>query len=130
MKSPPLAASALCVALAAAFVSSSQAADPRPVLPQAGRYLVDDSWRQPIAPVRLADHTWYIGTARLTALLIDTPRGAVLIDGGMPQAADMRNEPWWKASKLMPVGEEMASVLRGYVDTGKQLVDDLPAMGN
>jgi metallo-beta-lactamase class B len=89
MTSPRLAASALCLALAASSVPASQAADPRPVLPQAGRYLVDDSWRQPIAPVRLADHTWYIGTARLTALLIDTPQGAVLIDGGMPQAADM-----------------------------------------
>ena len=89
MKSPASAASVLCVALVAVFVSASHAADPRPVLPQSGRYLVDDSWRQPIAPVKLADHTWYIGTARLTALLIDTPQGAVLIDGGMPQAADM-----------------------------------------
>ena len=89
MNFPALAARALCAALVVASVPASRAADPRPVLPQAGRYLVDDSWRQPIAPVRLADHTWYVGTARLTALLIDTPQGAVLIDGGMPQAADM-----------------------------------------
>ena len=41
----------------------------------------------------------------------------------------MRNEPWWKASKLMPVGEEMASILRGYVETGKQLVEDMPPTG-
>src|SRR6202008_4024228 len=48
-----------------------------------------DAWRQPIAPFQIADHTWYIGTQGLTAFLIRTPEGAVLIDGGLPQAADM-----------------------------------------
>jgi metallo-beta-lactamase class B len=60
-----------------------------PVLPQSSRYETDDAWRQPVAPLQLADHTWYIGTQGLTALLIRTPEGAVLIDGGLPQAADM-----------------------------------------
>lgn len=58
-------------------------------LPQLQAYEVRDAWRQPVTPFQIADHTWYIGTAGLTALLIDTPDGAVLIDGGMPQAADM-----------------------------------------
>jgi len=60
-----------------------------PVLPQLGSYQVAEAWRQPIAPFQLADHSWYIGTEGLSALLIKTPEGAVLIDGGMPQAADM-----------------------------------------
>lgn len=60
-----------------------------PPLPQLQAYEVRDSWRQPIAPVQLADHTWYVGTAGLSALLVKTDAGAVLIDGGMPQAADM-----------------------------------------
>lgn len=60
-----------------------------PVLPQLGAYQADETWRQPIAPFQLADHSWYIGTEGLSALLIKTPQGAVLIDGGMPQAADM-----------------------------------------
>jgi len=74
-------------ALLALACASSFAAEP--VLPQASRYEVDEAWRQPVAPFRIADHTWYIGTEGLSALLIDTPQGAVLIDGGMPQAADM-----------------------------------------
>src|SRR5690606_11495307 len=35
------------------------------------------------------DNTWYIGTEGLSALLVTTLDGAVLVDGGMPQAADM-----------------------------------------
>ena len=60
-----------------------------PPLPQLEAYAVHESWRQPIAPVRIADGTWHIGTANLGAILVKTPDGAVLIDGGMPQAADM-----------------------------------------
>jgi metallo-beta-lactamase class B len=46
-------------------------------------------WLTPIQPLRIADHVWQIGTANITALLVKTDRGAVLIDGGMPQAADL-----------------------------------------
>jgi metallo-beta-lactamase class B len=59
------------------------------VLPQAEAYTTPDAWRQPVAPVRIADHTWQIGTAGITALLLKTPDGAILIDGGLPQATDM-----------------------------------------
>lgn len=60
-----------------------------PVLPQSSAYLTQDAWRQPIAPFQIGEHTWYIGTEGLTALLVRTPGGAVLIDGGLPQAAGM-----------------------------------------
>jgi metallo-beta-lactamase class B len=78
------------LALAACLLASvpfARAAEP--VLPQSSAYLTRNEWRQPIAPFRIADNTWYIGTQGLTALLIRTPEGAVLIDGGLPQAADM-----------------------------------------
>jgi len=78
-----LTSTVACLPLAAADATRE------PVLPQSGRYEVPASWRQPIAPVRIADHTWYIGTENLSAVLVTTPQGAVLIDGGMPQAADM-----------------------------------------
>jgi metallo-beta-lactamase class B len=65
----------------------ASAADP--VLPQGTAYRTPDAWRQPVAPVRIADHTWQIGTAGITALLVKTDEGALLIDGGLPQAADM-----------------------------------------
>lgn len=60
-----------------------------PVLPQSQAYQTPDSWRQPVTPFRIADHTWYIGTEGLSALLVETGDGAVLVDGGMPQAAPM-----------------------------------------
>jgi metallo-beta-lactamase class B len=69
------------VASLLAITSIAHAADP--VLPQSSRYETDDAWRQPIAPFQLADHTWYIGTQGLSALLIRTPEGALLIDGGL-----------------------------------------------
>ena len=55
--------------------------------PQLRAYTVDASWLQPMAPLQIADHTWQIGTQDLTALLVQTADGAVLLDGGMPQMA-------------------------------------------
>ena len=69
------------------FAAAAPAAEP--VLPPSQAYQTPDGWRQPVAPFRIAEHTWYIGTAGLSALLVKTPEGAVLIDGGLPQAADM-----------------------------------------
>lgn len=59
------------------------------VLPQLKAYETDESWRRPASPFALADNSWYIGTEALSAVLIKTPQGAVLIDGGLPQAAKM-----------------------------------------
>lgn len=81
--------SLLACSLAACTLSSAPSViAAEPPLPQLKAYTVAESWRQPIAPVRIADRTWQIGTAGLTALLVVTDDGAVLIDGGMPQAAD------------------------------------------
>lgn len=60
-----------------------------PVLPQSQGYQTRDSWRQPVVPFQIAEHTWYIGTEGLSALLVKTPEGAVVIDGGVAQASDM-----------------------------------------
>ena len=78
------------LALAACLLASVPFAHAlEPVLPQSSAYLTKDAWRQPTAPFQIAEHTWYIGTEGLTALLVRTPEGAVLIDGGLPQAAGM-----------------------------------------
>ncbi|MFC3128369.1 subclass B3 metallo-beta-lactamase [Coralloluteibacterium stylophorae] len=71
--------------LAAAAPGASAA----PPLPQLEAYTVDAAWLAPVAPVRISDHVWQIGTARLSALLVETDAGAVLVDGGMPQEADL-----------------------------------------
>lgn len=78
------------LAIALFIATSITTASPgEPVLPQLRAYEVAQAWRQPVEPFPLADHTWYIGTEGLSAVLVKTPEGAVLIDGGMPQAADM-----------------------------------------
>lgn len=76
----------LALALAAALPNAHATAAEAP-LPQLRAYTVDTSWLQPMAPLQIADHTWQIGTQDLTALLVQTAEGAVLLDGGMPQMA-------------------------------------------
>lgn len=75
---------ACCLSLAAIPAVAAE-----PVLPQLQAYEVRETWRRPVAPQQVADHTWRIGTEGINALLVKTDAGAVLIDGGMPQAADM-----------------------------------------
>lgn len=48
-----------------------------------------DNWGRPIEPFQIADHSWYIGTEGLAAILIKTNEGAILVDGGIPDASQM-----------------------------------------
>ncbi len=79
------ACAALACTLALASASATRAAEP---FPQLEAYTVPEAWRQPVAPLRIAARTWQIGTADLSALLLIGEDGAILVDGGMPQAAD------------------------------------------
>jgi membrane protein required for colicin V production len=67
-----------------------------------------------------------LGVDRLLGGLFGLVRGAVIVGFGvmLGQASELQAEPWWKASRLLPVGLEMASVLRGYVETGREFVHD------
>lgn len=84
MAHPRLATLAAC---ALALAGAAPAAEP--LLPPSQAYETPDAWRQPVAPRQVADHTWRIGTEGINALLVKTDAGAVLIDGGLPQAAGM-----------------------------------------
>lgn len=68
-----------------------------------------------------------LGVDRILGAVFGLVRGAVMVGFGvmLAQAAHMQDESWWKVSKLIPVGVEMASVLRGYVETGRQVVEDI-----
>jgi len=71
----------------ALMASAAQAVDP---LPQMKAYQGNERWLTPLdAPVPLTDHVWQIGTQGISALLVKTEAGALLVDGGMPQAADL-----------------------------------------
>lgn len=84
----PVLAFAPAFALSVSLLTASPARAAEP-LPQLEAYTVPARWRQPMAPFRIADRTWYVGTAGLSALLVKTDDGAILIDGGMPQTADL-----------------------------------------
>ena len=46
-----------------------------------------ESWNQPQDAFRIYGNTWYVGTAGLSSLLIETDDGLILIDGALPQSA-------------------------------------------
>jgi metallo-beta-lactamase class B len=45
------------------------------------------SWTQPQTPIRIFGNTYYVGTRGLSAILITSPTGAVLIDGVVRESA-------------------------------------------
>lgn len=46
-----------------------------------------ERWNLPQDPFRIYGNTWYVGTAGLSSILIETADGLVLVDGGLPQSA-------------------------------------------
>jgi len=44
-------------------------------------------WNRPLEPFRLFGNTYYVGTAGLSALLVTSDAGHVLLDGGLTQSA-------------------------------------------
>lgn len=46
-----------------------------------------DGWNQPQNPFRIYGNTWYVGTAGLSSLLIETDNGLILLDGALPQSS-------------------------------------------
>ncbi|WP_369974277.1 subclass B3 metallo-beta-lactamase [Microbulbifer sp. A4B17] len=75
-------------AIVMAAYSSFSAAENYAVLPQLETYKVPESWRQPVAPLKVASNTWQIGTEGITSLLLKGKEGSILIDGGMEQTAE------------------------------------------
>jgi membrane protein required for colicin V production len=67
-----------------------------------------------------------LGLDRMLGAVFGLVRGAVIIGFAvmLADAAALQGEDWWKRSKLIPVGEEMATILRGYVETGRRVVVD------
>jgi metallo-beta-lactamase class B len=46
-------------------------------------------WNAPHAPTKLFGNSYYVGTDGLSAILITSPAGHVLIDGGLPESASL-----------------------------------------
>lgn len=47
------------------------------------------AWNVPTAPFHVFGNTYYVGTRGLSALLVTSPEGHVLIDGGLPESASL-----------------------------------------
>src|SRR5690606_42037276 len=43
----------------------------------------DRPWEDPVPPRRIHGISWYVGSCGISALLLTTPQGHVLIDGGL-----------------------------------------------
>lgn len=89
-----LSAKPLLAVLAAAVLSAPAAPQMYIPRPQAESNMAKacagrDGWGDPAPPARVFGNTWYVGTCGITALLVQTPDGMVLLDGGIPQAADL-----------------------------------------
>lgn len=61
-------------------------------------------WSRPVAPFRILGNLYYVGTHELTAFLVSTPAGHVLLDGGLPQSAPII------AANVEALGFELADV--------------------
>jgi metallo-beta-lactamase class B len=46
-----------------------------------------DAWNQPHEPFRVFGNTYYVGTAGLSAVLVTSDAGSILLDGALPQSA-------------------------------------------
>lgn len=47
------------------------------------------AWNEATAPFQVYGNTWFVGTRGLSALLITSPEGHVLLDGGLPDSAPL-----------------------------------------
>lgn len=64
------------------------ACGPRQLEPDAD-YICDRcaDWNAPQSPFRIYGNSWYVGTAGLSSILVETDNGFALFDGGLPQSA-------------------------------------------
>ena len=47
------------------------------------------AWNQPVKPFRIIGNIYYVGAAGVTSFLVTTPRGHILLDGGLPETAPL-----------------------------------------
>ncbi len=77
----------------AALLAAGCTATPAPQLPaaaaaQGASACADDAgWNEPAAPFRIHGDTWFVGTCGITALLVTSTDGHVLLDTGTGEAA-------------------------------------------
>jgi metallo-beta-lactamase class B len=46
-------------------------------------------WNRPQAPFKVYGNTWFVGTKGLSVVLVETPKGLVLLDGALPESVPL-----------------------------------------
>jgi metallo-beta-lactamase class B len=46
-------------------------------------------WNQPVKPFKVFGNTWYVGVKGISAVLVTSPQGHILLDGALPQSAPL-----------------------------------------
>ena len=76
----------LCLLSACSHAGDAYA--PRSSQAEAGEACkADAGWNDPASPLKIHGSTWYVGSCGISALLVTSPEGHVLIDSGTTQAA-------------------------------------------
>ena len=76
---------ALCISVLLAFAQAGST-----LKPDAAIECSDcPAWNRPQDPARIFGNSYYVGTAGLTAVLITTDAGLILLDGALPQSAPL-----------------------------------------
>lgn len=79
---------AFAFALGLSLSAQAVAADKAATASMPAKVCADNAdWNEPTAPLRVYGNTWYVGTCGISALLVTSPEGHVLIDGATSQAA-------------------------------------------
>ncbi len=78
----------LLLALSATLASTTNAyaGDATAAAPKTPACADDADWNEPATPLRIHGNTWYVGTCGISALLVTSPQGHILIDGATSQA--------------------------------------------
>src|ERR1700685_2177788 len=72
---------------------------------------VPPEWTAPLAPFRIADNLYYVGSKDLAAYLMTTPAGNILINANLPSSpAQIRASVEklgfrWKDTKILLIGQ-------------------------
>jgi metallo-beta-lactamase class B len=74
---------------AAPLVLGAQGADGVRAVPPTPDCPSCAEWNAPQRPFRIHGDSWYVGTHGLSAILVTSPQGHVLLDGGLPESAPL-----------------------------------------
>lgn len=78
-----LPGSVIALALSSAALSSAALASDAPA---ASGCADDAGWNDPATPLKVYGNTWYVGTCGISALLVTSDAGHILVDAATPQA--------------------------------------------